>query len=65
MGNLPATERNPVSCGSVIGWLYCNTVSNIGDICLRIVLAPTTSDDLELFQRGFSHLKFENITTII
>lgn len=55
MGNLPATERNPFSCGYVIGWFHSNTLSNIGDFCLRIVLASITSEDVQLFQRGFSH----------
>jgi len=55
MGNLPAAERNPFSCGSVLGWVHCNTLSNIGDFCLRIVLASIALEDVQIFQRGFSH----------
>jgi len=55
MGNLPATERNTFSSGSAIGWVHCNILSNIGDFCLRIAQASITSEDVQLFQGGFSH----------
>jgi len=51
MGNLPVKERNPFFCSYVIGWFHCNTLYNIGDLCLRIVLASITSEDVKLFKR--------------